>query len=176
MSKDLSSAARAYLYKLRNPYAADQLEEAAAEATRAAEPDSRGLNLAPITGPARKEKSPFYPLQDPYASLSEEALRSHVKLRAVSKPTCSKAAFRAGCTRIFRPYTPAPERGSLRDEHTAFIARNENHPGEVRYALLHGLQRLDLSEPSGIGPVMNREKDALTEEKLHDLERKILGG
>jgi hypothetical protein len=176
MSKRLSSAARKYLHKLRNPYAAEQLEEDAMEATGAAEQGSYSQDPATNSDGAPKEKSQFYVLHDPYASLSEEVSRPQVRLRAVGKPTCSKAAFRTGCTRIFRPYASAPEGGSLRGEHTAFIARNENHPGEVRYALLNGLQRLDLSQPPGIGPQLNREKDALTEEKLRNLERKILGG
>jgi hypothetical protein len=115
-------------------------------------------------------------MQDPYAYLWEEQPRPRSGLlRTVARTTCSKAVFRTECRRIFRPYTPAPERGALREEHDAFIRRNEDKSPEIRAALLQELSRFDLSDISGLEPQLNREKDALTEEKLANLERKVLG-
>jgi hypothetical protein len=174
MSKPLSSAARAFLRKLRNPYATEQLDEETDESLRASESSSRSSGYAASNEPG-KEKSDVWVLQDPYASLSEEPRRPQRALRAVARPKCSKAAFRTGCRRIFLHYTPAPERSSLREEHAAFILRNEDRSPEARHALLRELQRFDLSDVPGIDPILNRGKDAFTEEKLNTIERKVLG-
>jgi hypothetical protein len=118
-------------------------------------------------------------MQDPYALLDEfSQSRPTPALKLVERRKCSRMAFRSGCTKVFRYYTPAPERGkrsALREEHSAFIARNEDRSPEIRYALLEELQRFDLSEIARIQPQLNLEKDALTEEKLREIERKIIG-
>lgn len=170
MSKPASPASRAYLRKLRNPYATEQIDDGVV----AAEPNVES-SLQQHSGRTDERKSEVEVLQNPYASLSEEPRKHRSRvLRSVARPTCSKADFRAGCKHVFRQYTPAPEKGWLREEHTAFIERNEERPPEVRHALLRELQRFDLSDIPGIQPQLNREKDALTEEKLKILERKVL--
>lgn len=176
MSKPLSFAARAYLRKLRNPYATEQLDEGTNEPVRAAKPSAHDPRLSAPNSPPEIERSDVWISQDPYASLSSEPPRRQLRaLRAVAKSTCSRTAFRTGCSRIFHFYTHAPGRGSLREEHIAFIARNEDRSPEIRYELLRELQRFDLSDVPGLKPQLNREKDALTEEKLKTLERKVLG-
>jgi hypothetical protein len=174
MSKRLSPAARAYLRKLRNPYAAEQLEDGKERLQTAEAPTPEPRVSTPSQ--AEKEKSDLWLSQDPYASLWDESPTAPSRQpKAIAKPTCSKAAFRAGCRQIFRPYTPAPERAVLRDEHNAFIERNEDRSSETRWLLLQELKRFDLSNVRGINPQLNREKDAITEEKLKNIERKVLG-
>src|ERR1044071_9065215 len=175
MSRGLSPAARAYLRKLRNPYATDQIEEQSAEFAHVAEPASNNSSLATSGEAGEKERSDVWASQDPYATLAEEPPRRVSRTsRKTLGPTCSRAEFRAGCKRVLRHYSLAPERG-LREEHAAFIARNEDRPPEIRYELLRELQRFDLSDIQGIQPRLHREKDVLTEEKLNAIERKVLG-
>lgn len=87
----------------------------------------------------------------------------------------SKTEFRLGCRVIFRYYIPALENGRLRARHREFITRNESSSGEKRFRLYSELKRYDLSSITGITPHFNRERDALTDAKLRDIER-IVGG
>lgn len=87
----------------------------------------------------------------------------------------SKTEFRLGCRVIFRYYIPALENGRLRAHHREFITRNESSSGQKRFRLYSELKRYDLSPITGITPRFNRERDALTDAKLRDIER-IVGG
>jgi hypothetical protein len=87
----------------------------------------------------------------------------------------SKTEFRAGCRAIFGYYIPAIENGRLRAHHREFITRNESSSGEKRFRLYSELKRYDLSSIIGINPHFNRERDALTDAKLREIER-IVGG
>lgn len=87
----------------------------------------------------------------------------------------SKTEFRSACRAIFRYYIPAIENGRLRAHHREFITRNESCSGEKRFRLHAELKRYDLSSIPGIIPQFNRERDALTDAKLREIER-IIGG
>ena len=65
------------------------------------------------------------------------------------------------------------ERGQLRPHHRDFIARNESQPGDVRFALIEKLQRYDLAAVPGLTSQFNRERDALTEKKLLEIEKAV---
>jgi hypothetical protein len=83
----------------------------------------------------------------------------------------SKAEFRAACRAIFGHYIPAIEKGRLRTHHREFITRNESSSGETRFRLCSELKRYDLSSITGIHSHFNRERDALTDAKLREIER-----
>jgi len=87
----------------------------------------------------------------------------------------TKLEFEDESRRILRQYIPAVEKGRLRDAHRAFIARNASRPGKVRHELLIQLRRYDLSNIGGMQARFNREDKALTEDKLLEIERKVLG-
>jgi len=87
----------------------------------------------------------------------------------------SKTEFRAACRAIFRYYIPAIENGRLRAHYRDFITRNESSSGEKRFRLYSELKRYDLSSISGINPQFNRERDALTDAKLREIERTVGG-
>src|SRR5262245_19627862 len=150
MGKPLSSAARTYLRKLRNPYAAEQLDEEVATSPDVSQSTLQSRDSPQLEQGDDGQGSEVWVLQDPYASLSGGGHASQRKsLRSVATRTCSKVGFRNGCKHIFRQYSPAPEKGALREEHLAFIARNEDRSPEIRYALLRELQRYDLSNIPG---------------------------
>jgi hypothetical protein len=88
----------------------------------------------------------------------------------------SKAEFRAACRAIFGYYIPAIEKGRLRAHHREFISRNESSSSERRFRLYSELKRYDLSSISGIHSHFNRERDALTDAKLREIERIVGGG
>ncbi len=87
----------------------------------------------------------------------------------------SKTEFRSACRAIFRNYIPAIENGRLRGYHREFIGRNESSSGVKRFRLHAELQRYDLSSITGINPQFNREREALTDAKLREIERRVGG-
>jgi hypothetical protein len=119
-------------------------------------------------------------LQNPYASLSV-AVRpappysiasNHVWASGLS---ASKSEFESECRRIFRQYIPILENGRLRDHYKAFIARNASRSPTIRHGILAQMRTYDLSGIRGFEARFNREKDPLTEEKLQQIEDKVLG-
>jgi hypothetical protein len=121
-------------------------------------------------------------LGNPYASILEKGDFEETSTSVVAQGTetgkaekLSKAQFRAACRAIFGYYIPAIEKGRLRTHHREFINRNESSSGEKRFRLHSQLKRYDLSSITGINPQFNRERDALTDTKLREIER-IVGG
>jgi hypothetical protein len=101
---------------------------------------------------------------------------SNLDREVPERTTLSKVDFVAECTRVFRPYIPAAEKGRLRRHHRDFITRNKNHPGRVRYALIKELRKYDLAGLPGISAQFNRERDLMTDQKLKQIERSVLFG
>ena len=96
-------------------------------------------------------------------------------LKAGKAGELSKTEFRSACRAIFRNYIPAIENGRLRGHHREFISRNESSSGVKRFRLHAELQRYDLSSITGINPQFNREREALTDAKLREIERRVGG-
>lgn len=163
-----SPEAQEYLIKLGNPYAAEQIFG-----------EDRDLVRDELTAGAPT----LGELQNPYASIHLEKggfeETSSATATIQSEPgkvgKLSKTDFRAACREIFCYYIPAIEKGRLRAHHREFITRNESRSGEKRFRLYSELKRYDLSSISGINPQFNRERDALTDAKLREIER-IVGG
>jgi len=88
----------------------------------------------------------------------------------------SKAEFRAACRAVFGYYVPAIEKGRLRTHHREFITRNESSSNEKRFRLYSELKRYDLSSITGLKSHFNRERDALTDAKLREIERLVGDG
>lgn len=151
-----SGAVKAYLKRLGNPYASLQIGD---------EPRSYRL------------------LENPYAKLSgmEEVEESReaspepvlMSLVESARGSLSKVEFRARSRRIFRQYVPALEKGRLRAHHRDFITRNESCSPTRRYRLVKQLEKYDLSEVQGLKAQFNREREALTDEKLIQIERLV---
>ena len=156
------------LIKLGNPYAAQQIFGDGREGLR-----DELTARAPTLGD----------LQNPYASTHFEkgdskeastvAVARQPELGKVGK--LSKTEFRSACRAIFRCYIPAIENGRLRAHYREFITRNESSSADRRFRLHSELRRYDLSSIPGITPHFNRERDALTDAKLREVER-IVGG
>lgn len=92
---------------------------------------------------------------------------------AIAKSTSlSKLDFERESRRIFGQYMPVMEKGKLRQEHRDFISRNSSRNGQERFALLAGLRKYDLSD-LGVRPLFNRERAALTDEKLLEIESSV---
>jgi hypothetical protein len=87
----------------------------------------------------------------------------------------SKTEFESACRAIFRYYIPAIENGRLRAHHREFITRNESSSAQRRFRLHSELKRYDLASIPGMTPRFNRERDALTDAKLREIERMVGG-
>jgi len=163
-----SPEAQKYLINLGNPYAAEQIFGDDREGVR-----DELTARAPTLGD----------LQNPYASTylekGDSKETSTVVVAIQPEPgkvgKLSKTEFRAACRAIFGYYIPAIENGRLRAHYRDFITRNESSSGEKRFRLYSELKRYDLSSIAGINPQFNRERDALTDAKLREIER-IVGG
>lgn len=146
-----SKVLRAYLHRQQNPYAAEQVADSA---------ELLKLSQLPYA-------THYYRLgDDEYADPTPESPAT-----ASTIAFLSKRDFAHGCKQILVQYIPASEKGRLRAAHRAFIQRNQDRPGEQRHRLLAGLRRYDLSADSGMVRHFNRERDALTESKLAEIER-----
>jgi len=118
-----------------------------------------------------------HPSGNPYASLSNLEDEKLPDVANTGEPstsvlTATKAAFRSECTRIFRQYIPAPERGRLRQYMRDFISRNESRSARVRSSLLQALAKFDLSDLCAV-PQFNREDRSLSEQKLRGIENSV---
>jgi hypothetical protein len=91
------------------------------------------------------------------------------------KVSLSKEGFIAGCRRIFRQYIPSVEKGRLRQHHRDFITRNQGRGGSIRHLLLQELSKYDLSGLPGMEARFNRERNDLTDQKLKQIERSVMG-
>jgi hypothetical protein len=153
---------REYLRALGNPYAASQIF---GESEDAVVNDEYRL------------------LGNPYAKLalaaeSDTPLSQELGPKSVTQPiplSLSRTEFRARAQRVFRQYIPSMEKGRLRPHHRDFIARNESCSAAKRYRLIRELEKYDTSTIQGLIPQFNRERDALTVEKLRDIERAAEG-
>lgn len=118
-----------------------------------------------------------HPSGNPYASLAnlqDEELPASANVESSPEPALAvtKAVFRGECTRVFRLYIPAAERGRLREYMRAFINRNESRSAKARALLLRELARFDFSDLGAI-PQFNREDESLSEQKLREVERSV---
>jgi hypothetical protein len=163
---------------LENPYASVQVRDIPDEPPVA----ERSPAGNPAPAPPALVSAPVSPLADtrhgnPYASLAgvdvEESYAEPARKAGSAKGELSKAAFVAGCRRIFAQYIPHLERGRLRPEHRDFITRNSSHSPKVRSRLLQELSRYDLSDLPGMQPQFNREDDRLTVRKLIEIEQAV---
>ena len=137
-------------------------------------------DLRPMTA---RERAYVRLLGNQYASLSV-AIREPGEISeslgasAVETPVghMSATKFISECRRIFRQYCPKLARNRLREPHRAFIERNSGRNSSERYLLVTQLRRYDLSGLVGsLEPQFNRERDDLTETKLREIERAVLG-
>ena len=161
----MSERTRAYYRLIGNPYAFLQLEDASDERTVAVQD---------------LESEYIRQLENPYASLSIRAGGEDNMARVTAPKAAppalrrmSKVEFRSQCRRIFRQYIPDLEKGRLRLHHRDFISRNESRSPEIRNDLVSHLRKYDLSQISGVSGQFNRERQALTEEKLRAIERLV---
>lgn len=186
MTEDRTSALlRALMRPGGNPYAFVQDEEGEVPSrpkNRATERTSLQRDLPSQQGdlfrlaPARQDIAK-HPSGNPYASLANLQAEGVPVATSPGEPpasvlTATKAAFRSECTRIFRQYIPAPERGRLRRYMRDFITRNESRSSRVRSSLLQTLAKFDLSDLCAV-PQFNREDESLSEQKLRDIERSV---
>ena len=178
----------AYLRLLGNPYASLQIDDDPDAANHSEVAVGVELAQQESTGDQLTERERLYirRLEDPYALLSIEVqsvqqsagdarVSQNEPLSRVESGEATKARFQDESRRIFRPYIPALERGRLRDYHRAFIARNEDRSPKIRFELLSRLRKYDLSNIHGIEARFNRQNDALTDEKLKQIEDEVLG-
>ena len=163
-----SPSVQAYLKALGNPYASLQLDDEV-QPSKVSEMSAENRDLY------RKSENPqaFH-----YYESSPESDRGATEPTPAAEVTTtrcsmSKAEFRSQCRAIFRPYIPALEKGRLRAHHRDFVTRNESQSAEVRYALVQQLRRYDLSAVPGLTSQFNRERNALTEAKLIEIERAV---
>lgn len=113
---------------------------------------------------------------NPYAriALSHEDEAQGEQSPVHPKPqSLSKLDFRRRCTEIFGQYIPDLEGGGLRTYMRDFITRNEGRPSQFRYLLVKALSKFDLSDLSATTLLFNREDEALSEQKLRDIERSV---
>jgi hypothetical protein len=149
-----------YLRALGNPYAASQIFGESEDAVVNDEYRLRGNPYAKLA------------LESEAGSSLSPAPKPAPASRAIpSLLSLSKTVFRARAQRIFRQYTPPMEKGHLRPHHRDFIARNESCSPTKRYRLIRELEKYDISTIQGLIPQFNRERDALTMEKLRGIER-----
>lgn len=186
MTKDRSrrDAIRKYLRLLGNPYAKEQLIGTEELEELAPTAPAEEVDLRPATA---KERAYARKQENQYTLLSV-AIRDLEVVPANSKTTVikprqhtagraslSKEGFTAGCRRIFRQYIPSVERGRLRNHHRDFIVRNQGRSGPTRHLLLQELSKYDLSVLPGMEAHFNRERDELTDKKLKQIERSVMG-
>jgi hypothetical protein len=122
-------------------------------------------------------------LQDPYAThalfgdqetVADSLNNARVQpARPAYSGTLSKKDFHSQCRRVFSQYVPTEEGNTLRAHHRDFITRNESKSAEVRFLLAAQLKKYDISAARNIRPRFNRERDALTIEKLQKIEREV---
>jgi hypothetical protein len=161
-----SAAVQLYLRRLENPYASLQMFDEPQVARDDAVNDESRLyrlrgnpyaKLVTTDGTQEKRVAPTKTSLAPSVAPIRQAL--------------SKSGFRAQAKRIFKQYVPALEKGRLRTHHQGFITRNESCLPTRRYRLIKHLERYDISKIQGLIPQFNRERDALTDEKLKQIER-----
>jgi hypothetical protein len=184
---DIPAKARVRLRLGENPYGFIEFEDAdLAEAPPRrqlrASPDLKASShqdlqhdlFAPRPPPSYKPDS--VPSGNPYARIADghqdDERGGQAQVDAKSK-SLSKLEFRRRCTEIFRQYIPDLEGGSLRGYMRDFIARNESRSSRIRYLVLRGLAKFDLSDLSAATPLFNREDERLSEQKLRDIERSV---
>lgn len=185
-SRTFSRKERAALRILGNQYAFIDADEDDSERLRA----DTG-KLSPIAStPVQIEmmlpqpnEVPIPPhVRHPYARIGDEpelefwkaapsTRTTRPSVRAKARVT-SKLDFERESRRIFGGYMPQLEKGGLRPEYRAFISRNAGRPGTERFRLLDGLRKYDLGG-LGLQSMFNRERMALTEEKLLKLEMSL---
>jgi hypothetical protein len=160
-----SPALRAALKLFGNPYYSLQIEGDVVEL----EDEFRQ--------PTKEEVEYIQRQGNQYAKLSITVLPREVDAAVVphAPTSVSKKEFESECARVLRQYIPEAQHGRLRDHHRAFIARNASRPPKVRHELLAQIKKYDLSGIAGFQGRFNRENDQLTDEKLQQLERKIVG-
>lgn len=122
-------------------------------------------------------------LQNPYAYhaiFDDAGQASHEPVAETTKISgpprfglLSKKDFEAQSRRIFLQYVPWEENRVLRPEHRDFIRRNASRAAEERYLLVEELRKYDLAAAGNYRPHFNRERDALTQEKLLEIERRV---
>jgi hypothetical protein len=174
-----------YVRRLGNPYAKQQLigveeeKEKAMVAAQSADPDLRQ--------PTEDERAYAKRQGNQYTLLSVAIAEPQKEVAAagqlIKKPkrtptgtaSLSKNDFIAGCRRIFRHYIPAVENGRIRRHHRDFITHNQNRSSTARYSLLKELSKYDLSALPGVQARFNREREDLTDQKLKQIERSVLG-
>jgi hypothetical protein len=181
---DHRDAITAYIRRLGNPYAKQQLigveedEQQGELALRNAD-----LDLRPATAHerayARRQGNQYTLLSvaipDPKEALAAGgSLVEQPKEQLTPRASLSKSDFNAGCRRIFRHYIPSVEKGRLRRHYRDFITRNQGHSPSVRYTLLQELSKYDLSAVAGMETRFNRERGDLTDQKLKQIERSAL--
>lgn len=163
-----SAALKAYLKRLENPYASLQICDDVEKTEIEVHND---------------EQHSYRLLQNPYAKLSmageaeeaEEASSKPIPMSPVAstRGSLSKAEFRVRSRRIFEQYIPALEKGRLRAHHRDFITRNQSCSPPKRYRLVKELEKYDLAKVHGLKAHFNREREALTSEKLKQIERLV---
>jgi len=149
MTSDSDAAkVREYVRLLENPYASLQVrdvgdEDPATASTR----ESRDAASAQVATPSPVDLFPAAPPRhsaltdtpsgNPSAALAN--IDDQEEHSAAAPPRSdstlvevSKAAFEAGCRRIFAQYIPRLERGRLRPEHLDFITRNRSRSARIR--------------------------------------------
>jgi hypothetical protein len=149
---------QAALRRMRNPYAALQLEENASDEAASAH--------------ALWKRS-----ENPYARefyLSQQQVAEPLLQDSPPPPegTLTQADFEKRARAIFRPYIPAEEHGTLRPHYREFIERNKSRTPQFRFKLIGHLRRYDLSDLGGLSGQFNREEEAFTKEKLLEIEAK----
>jgi hypothetical protein len=185
---DIPPKARARLRLAENPYAFVDFEGGqSAEAPRRrptrASPDLKVSRhqerqhdlFAPGPAPVHQSSS-VVPSGNPYARVAEsheDDDRAGEAQADAKSQSLSKLEFRRRCTEIFRQYIPDLEGGGLRSYMRDFIARNESQSSRIRYLVLRGLAKFDLSDLSAATPLFNREDESLSEQKLRDIERPV---
>jgi hypothetical protein len=178
---DLPPKVRARLKLGQDPYAFIEFEDGASKAApaRSSAPPRRATEVRdrqqdlfatppPIEHPATGCSG------NPYARIPQvdgEHPVEHRPVPAASAQGVSKTEFRKRCAGIFQQYIPGLEGGRLRTYMRDFIDRNESKPASVRFLILQGLSKFDLSDLAGASPLFNREDNSLSEKKLRDIEQ-----
>jgi hypothetical protein len=161
-----SAKLQAALRKLGNPYACEQVFEVETSDAMTAAHDPA------VSAYVRVQENP-YAWFGVTTGDTERTPNSSVNERNAA-PRMSKEQFRATARRIFRGYIPRTENPVLRPHHRDFITRNEDRSSEERASLIAQLSRYDLSDLRAQGQ-FNRERDALTVDKLIQIEKDALG-
>ena len=156
-----SPEVQTYLRVLGNPYASAQMFDDDEDVPKNAVYRLRGNPYAKLALEEVRQGLPN----------SESSVSSKLVPKRQSAQSLSKADFRAQARGIFEQYIPPIEKGRLRTHHRDFITRNEASSPSRRHRLIARLKKYDISAMQGIMPQFNRERDALTESKLLEVER-----